>query len=64
MNLSADTITRDTRPPLDSDRRGQWYAKAVRVTGLLLTGPRYTDARAYALDAMQDAEPVDCEYEH
>lgn len=61
--MSPDTITRDTRPPLDADRLAQWYAKAAHVPGLLLTGPR-TNASAYALDAMQDAEPVDCEYEH
>lgn len=62
--MSPDTITRDTRPPLDSDRVAGWYAKAAHVPGLLMTGPRITQASAYALDVMQDAEPADYGYEH
>ena len=66
IELSPDTITRDTRPPLSCDRKADWYAKASRLS-LLLTGPRLSyaeQARAYALDATQDAEPAEYDYEH
>lgn len=65
IELSPDTITRDTRPQANADRRGEWYWKVSNMS-LLLTGPRYSyaQARAYALDAMQDAECACPEYEH
>ncbi len=52
-----------TRPLPNSERVARWYAKAVRASYPLFTGPRWgQQAHEYERQQMLDAEPVEPEY--
>lgn len=56
-------ISRDDRPLNSAERRAQWYAKAAKIDGYLMTGPRFMAdfdrifARQYEAEAIADSAP-------